>query len=387
MPSSHAPGRTYLVAHPGAELFGSDRMMLESVRGMRDTGARVVVALPETGPLVSELAASGAEVVIVPMLVLRKALLRPRAWGILLRDSLRGAAAIWRLLSRQRPDAVYVSTITIPQWPLVSALRGVPVVSHVHEAEASASRVVNVALYLPHLCARSVLVNSQFSLRTISESLPALAARCQVVHNGVAGPIEPTAPRELIDELRVLYIGRLSPRKGVDDLISAVQLLQDHGVSVHVSLLGSVFPGYEWYEQQLRDLVAEDDGVDVTFLGFRPDVWPVLAEHDVLVVPSRVDEPFGNTAVEGILAHRPVIATDTSGLREAAGGYTTAQLVPPSDPASLARALKRVIEDWEAIGLHVRGSAELATQRHSQTVYQEKVANAVTESTRPSVHH
>lgn len=372
---------TYLVAHPGAELFGSDRMALESVRGFVSAGARVVVALPEQGPLVDELRQAGAAVVIIPMLVLRKSLMHPRSWGRLVRDSLRGLGAAWRLLSSQHPDALYVSTITIPQWPVIGRLRRVPVVSHVHEAEGSAARLVSIVLNAPQLFATRLLVNSEFSLRTMSAAIPALSRRALVVYNGVAGPADAVPPRAEIDELRVLYVGRLSPRKGVDDVLRAGALLAERRVPVRISLLGSVFPGYEWYEDELRSLAAST-GISVAFLGFQPDIWPVLADHDVLVVPSVLDEPFGNTAVEGILAHRPVVATDTSGLREAAGGYPTTILVHPSDPVALADALQGVVEHWSTLRGQVAQSAAMAEKRHSPAAYGERVSAAVAEAAR-----
>ena len=65
-----------------------------------------------------------------------------------------------------------------------------------------------------------------------------------------------------------------------------------------VTLLGTAFEGYEWYEEQLRERAASS-GVDVDFAGFHSDIWPFLEQTDVLVVPSRMAEPFGNTAVEG----------------------------------------------------------------------------------------
>lgn len=370
-------GETYLLVHPGAELFGSDRMLLESARGLAEVADRVVVALPEEGPLVRPLQEAGAEVVIIPLLVLRKALLRPSGWPALVRNTLRGAAAAWRLLRRVRPRAVYVSTITIPQWPIIARLRRVPVISHVHEAEASASRIVNTVLYAPHLLASTLLVNSEFSRRTIAAHLPGLARRAQLVYNGVAGPTTPEEPRETVDDLRVLYVGRLSPRKGVADVLTAVATLRERGIPARASLLGSVFPGYEWFEDELRAQAASMDADAVEFLGFRPDIWAVLAEHDVLVVPSRVDEPFGNTAVEGILAQRPVIASDTSGLREAAGGYATSRLVTPDSPDALADALAQVRADWSALRTEVAASAAQAHERHAPAGYRRAVADAV----------
>ena len=373
---------TCLVVHPGAELFGSDRMMLESVRGLAMAGMRVIVALPERGPLVRKLMDAGAEVVIVPLLVLRKSLLRPAAWPTLIRTTLRDIGAAWRLLRRQAPHVVYVSTVTLPLWPLMSRLLRVPVVSHVHEAEASGSRFVNRVVYAPHLLASAVLVNSTFSRRTIAQTWPSLAARAAIVHNGVVGPDRPTAPREELDGLRVLYIGRLSPRKGVADAVRAIGELNGRGIRASLTILGSVYAGYEWFEQELRELV-DDIGADrVAFIGFRNDIWPVLADHDVLAVPSRMDEPFGNTAVEGVLAGRPVIASDTSGLREAAGGYATTMLVPPGSPEALASAIADVGSRWGAIRAHLESAAAEARRRHAPEAYRAAIAEAVQDVSR-----
>ncbi len=358
-------------------MFGSDRMLLESAIGLVETGARVVVALPSRGLLDVALREAGAEVVIVPMLVLRKTLLTPRGLPLLFRDMFRGVGAAWRLIGRVRPDVVYVSTIIIPQWPVVARLRGARAVSHVHEAEASGSRLVNALLYLPHLASQRVLVNSRFSLETIRAALPALARRAEVVYNGVASPAEPPAPRQRIEgPLRVLYIGRLSPRKGPDLVIEAAALLCAQGVDVSVTLLGAAFDGYEWFEQELRERAAAA-GTEVDFAGFHTDIWPYLADADALVVPSRVDEPFGNTAVEGILARRPVIASDSSGLREAAGGYATARLVPAGDAEALAEALARVGEEWGTITALIDRDRDEAHGRHAPQRYRAHVAGTL----------
>ena len=66
-----------LVTHPSAELYGSDRMLAESVHGLVDAGTDVVVALPSRGPLVPLLEAAGATVVGTSVPVLRKSSLRP----------------------------------------------------------------------------------------------------------------------------------------------------------------------------------------------------------------------------------------------------------------------------------------------------------------------
>lgn len=371
------PRQTALLVHPGAEMFGSDRMLLETAIALVEAGARVVVALPSRGILDEELRRVGAEVVIIPMLVLRKVLLTPRGLPTLFRDTFRGLGAAWRLIGSLRPDVVYVSTIIIPEWPLVARLRRVRAVSHVHEAEASGNALVNAILYSPHLASHRTLVNSRFSLDTLRSALPALARRANVVYNGVASPTQPRPPRDTIEgALRILYVGRLSPRKGPDLVIEAAARLHAEGRAVQVTLLGAVFEGYEWFEQQLREQ-AQDSGVPVEFAGFHTDVWPFLAEADVLVVPSRIDEPFGNTAVEGILALRPVVASDSSGLREAAGGYTAARLVPADDAVAISTALADLADDWDAVRRDIVEDREEALRRHSPSIYRAAIASGV----------
>ncbi|BDV29527.1 glycosyl transferase [Microbacterium terricola] len=372
-------GWTVLAAHPGAELFGSDRMLRESVAGLREAGARVVVAVPSAGPLIDELIALGAEVVIAPTLVLRKALLRPSGWLRLIRETFRGLGSAWRIARRVRPDVLYVSTITIPLWPVVARLRGIPAVSHVHEAEASASRIVNRLLYLPHLLSDGVLVNSRFSQATIRRALPRLAARSEVVLNGVAGPHRPDLPRTTPEgALRVLYMGRLSPRKGPDLVISAAALLAGEGIAVDVTLVGDVFPGYEWFRDELHaQASATPDQVSVTFAGFQPDVWSYVAATDVVVVPSRIDEPFGNTAVEAVLGLRPVVVADTSGLREAAGSYPTAWLVPVDQPSAISAELKAIAESWADVRAELAGSRAEALRRHAPESYRATVRHHI----------
>lgn len=369
-----------LLVHPGAELFGADRMLLESAIGIKESGMDLLVALAEDGPLVSALKAEGIETVTIPMLVLRKALLRPRSWMKLVRGAVSGLVAAWSLITDIEPDSLYVSTVTLPQWPLVGAFRRIPIISHVHEAEGAASRWVNLAIYLPHLVSKVVLVNSEFALQTIRRSLPKLADQAEVVANGVVGPpAVPSEPRGTLEGvLRVLYLGRLSPRKGPDLIIEAASILRARGTDVRVVLAGSTFDGYEWFEEELRAAVRVEGLVEKeVFVGFRPSIWPLLEDHDVLVVPSRMDEPFGNTAVEGVLAHRPVIVSDTTGLREAAAGYPTAQLIHRDDSRALVAALEELVQDWGSIREKVGVSAEMARVRHDPATYRRRISDAV----------
>lgn len=374
-----------LVAHPGAELYGSDRMLAESVRGLVEQGHPVVVALPCSGPLVSELERRGARVVVCPMPVVRKSALAPRGLVALLRDSLRGVRPAWRLVREAGTAAVYVSTITVPLWLLIAAVQRRRVVLHVHEAEGSAPPLLRRLLAAPAVLADTVLVNSRFSHDVLLQSAPRLERRTVVVANGVAGPQQTIAPRSRIEgSARLLYIGRLAPRKGPQVAVECLAELVKRGIDARLDLLGSVFPGYEWFEERLRAQV-QDAGLlsQVSFRGFVPDIWPVLREADVVLIPSVLDEPFGNTAVEAVLAARPTVVSATSGLVEAAAGYSSAQAVTPGDVLAWADAVERILDDWPHYSGSAMSDAETARRRHDPARYRAEVARWTIGGERP----
>ncbi|WP_299038924.1 glycosyltransferase family 4 protein [uncultured Pseudokineococcus sp.] len=372
-------GRAVLVTHPGAELYGSDRVVLETVSALVERGWDVVVALPVDGPLVAAVESAGARVRRCPTPVLRRSALSP---GGLVRLAGEAAAAVVpgaRLLRETGARVVVVNTVTTPLWPLLARCLGRRVVSHVHEAESTASPLARWALTAPLLLAHRVVVNSAFARSVVGSVLPSLGARCELVYNGVPGPAHVSPPREdLSGPVRLLYVGRLSERKGVEDALAAVHLLARRGVEAELDVVGAVYPGNEGFEARLRQqVVREGTAARVRFHGFDRDVWPHLAAADVALVPSRVDEPFGNTAVEAVLSARPCVVSATSGLVEAVAGTASAHLVPPGSPSAIASAVEEIIGGWAQEGRAAQADAVAAARRFAPARYRSDVAGVV----------
>ena len=370
---------TILATNPNPDLYGASRMMLESIRGFREAGWQVAVSIPTRGPLVDAVEAEGARFLACPTPVLRKADATPLGLLRLGWRTLVSIPAGVRLLREVRPDVLYANTIIEPLWLVLARLLRIPVLCHVHEGESEASRLQRRVLALPLLLASSLMVNSRFSMRVLTDSIERLGRRGEVVYNGVAGPPSSTPPRPVPQPpVRLLFVGRLSERKGVQDAVDAVAELGALGVESQLDVVGSVFPGYEWVEDDLRARAATAGTAERVHLrGFTSDVWAHLAAADILLVPSRVDEPFGNTAVEGSLAGRPVVATSTSGLLEATDGMGAAVLVPPGDPRAIAVAVAELVGRWPAVREQALADAERARERYAPAAYRATVRRLV----------
>lgn len=362
--------RSVVLAHPSAELYGSDLQLAETVGAFVGDGHRVTVVLPQDGPLVEVLQQRGARTVVVAFPVLRKAFLNPRGLVRLALDTVRALPAVWRHVGRA--DVVWINTITVPVWLAVARLRRRDLVCHVHEAEDEGHRLIRTGLALPLVLARRIVCNSAAARHSLITVLPALGRRTTVVHNGVAGPDDGPTPlrsRGPGDPARLVLVGRYSPRKGTDVALEAVALLRAEGRDVSLDLCGSTFEGYEWFERDLRDRSGGPDLAGaVDFLGFVRPVWSVLAGADVVLVPSRV-EPFGNTAVEALLAERPLVASRTQGLREIVEDGVTGLHAEPGDPAALAGAIARLLDDPDLARRLAEAGGSDARHRFSTEAY------------------
>lgn len=168
------------------------------------------------------------------------------------------------------------------------------------------------------------------------------AEDCAVIRSGYPGPLHPPR-RRAAGPLRVGFVGGLYPAKGVHVLVEAFAQLRQVDAELHVH--GHL----DWFPDYVAGLRALAGGGRVRFHGaFEPgDVDRVLAELDVLVVPSIWYENMPITIYEAFRNGLPVIATDLGGMAEALGGGAHGLLFPRGDARALAGAVRRLAEDRE----------------------------------------
>jgi glycosyltransferase involved in cell wall biosynthesis len=161
-------------------------------------------------------------------------------------------------------------------------------------------------------------------------------------------------------ELRVLFTGRLDPNKGVDIAVHVVAQLRNKGVSIRLSVAGNVW----FYPQKGVNRNPFQNGLrsamrvgGVDWMGHVPRRFlpEVMRRHDVALVPSRSNEPFGLVVLESMASGLAVVASPRGGLSEACGG--AALIVDPDDTVGIEDVLDRLCSDpaeldsWKARSL------------------------------------
>jgi glycosyltransferase involved in cell wall biosynthesis len=173
------------------------------------------------------------------------------------------------------------------------------------------------------------------------------AGRIHVIHNPIDLDAIAAAAAEAIDTEHVaawqppviVAAGRLADAKNYPLLIEAVALLRAR-LPVQLVILGT---GDR--EASLRAMVTEKQmETFVTFAGFQRNPWRYIARADVFALSSRY-EGFGNVIVEAMACGVPVVATSSPGTREIVADGIDGLLVDRHEPAALAAALARVLEE------------------------------------------
>ena len=190
------------------------------------------------------------------------------------------------------------------------------------------------------------LAVSEFS----AQVLGAPAARTQVIYGGA--DTRRFAPGPGTDRDGVLFVGRLTPHKGIDRLLRALPA----GAALRIAGSGGhdPRPPERDYPALLRRLAQ---GRDVEFLGPVPDAaLPGLYRGaTVLALPSvdrtcygrdvPVSELLGLVALEAMASGTPVVASRIGGLAEVVVDGETGFLVPPGDTEALGDRLARLVSD------------------------------------------
>ena len=162
--------------------------------------------------------------------------------------------------------------------------------------------------------------------------------------------------------IRFLFIGRVMQEKGIDELLKAVQRLNDEGSACMLDIVG---PYEDNYEQQINSYASYPW---FTYHGYQKDVRPYIEDADCFVLPSW-HEGMANTNLECAASGRPVITSNIPGCKEAVIEGVTGLLCEPKNTDSLYAAMKKMMQmTWEA-----RREMGMAGRKHMESDFDKKI--------------
>lgn len=225
---------------------------------------------------------------------------------------------------------------------------------------------------LSHRLADHVIVNSRAARdEEIAAGYP--PERITYVPNGIRVSVNPQGDRDhlgLPQGPLVLSVGQLAEVKGHRDLVEAWPSVRSRHADAHLVFLG---------DGPLRErlaMQAERLGVasSVHLPGFRASVAACLAASDLLALAS-LSEGMPNAVLEAMAVGRAVVATRVGGVPDVVVDGETGLLVPPGDPAALARAIADLLSDASR-----RAAMGAAARRRVEALFSVEAVRVATEA-------
>lgn len=333
--------RGILYVNHEVECGGGEHSLLALLRGLDRERYGPQLLCPEEGPLSHAARELDVPVHLLPMRFTTRAGKLVGLW--------RSARSLRAMLAELSIDLLHANSLHAGYVSLYAATRlDVPVVWHVRDIGYPAAA--------RWACRRAnrVIANS----RATADDLGVETAT--VIYNGVEECFfsAPDTRAEVRDELGVPgdallvgTIGRLDPWKGHEDFLEAAAAVHQMHPSAVFLVVGDLLfescrRNYGNRREQLETHTKKLGLGGITrFLGNREDVPRLLGALDILVHPSVEPEPFGRSIVEAMAAGVPVVATRVGGVPEIVTDEENGLLVPPGDPAALAKQVSRVLGD------------------------------------------
>ena len=317
---------TILLLDQFADLGGAQRCLLDVAPALRQAGWETHAALPGEGPFRQRLAEQG--VTVHPLSLSNYSSGRK---GI--RDAIRFLADVGVVAREIRALAERLDAAVV----YVNGPRVMPAV-----ARAALDRPV-----IFHALSRVTAWNGSALVRravrragatVIAASRFTWDGPARVIYSGVEGP-GPGWSRHASAAPRIGLVGRIAPQKRQKEFVqAATRLPRDWQFSIcGDALFGD--RGAQRYKQEVLALAPPS----VRYLGWRENVYEVLAELDLLVVPSAGEGGVSRVILEAFAAGVPVLALDSGAIPEVVVDGENGFLLRSAAPAEIARRLEELV--------------------------------------------
>jgi glycosyltransferase involved in cell wall biosynthesis len=263
-------------------------------------------------------------------------------------------------LCRQRPDVLilqwWTGTVLHSYLALaaVAKLLNAKVVIEFHEALDTGELRLRFAQAYVRLLSPLLMRMTDGCVVHSSHDLPVLSDRYGL--HGRAQSVIPHGPYDHWEHSRsgkavraapegccnILYFGVIRPYKGLEDLVTAFEMLRPDEVTRYwLTVVGETWENFTVPEERIAGSPYRDRITFINRYVTDQEVAAVFAGADAVVLPyhrGSASGPLHSAMSYGL----PVVVTDVGGLAEAVEEYEGAILTPPQDPGQLCSALRRL---------------------------------------------
>jgi glycosyltransferase involved in cell wall biosynthesis len=188
------------------------------------------------------------------------------------------------------------------------------------------------------------------------EKLGVVRSRISVIYSAPPKRKQGPQPSRMPENFQeILFIGQISPAKGVDRLVSAFRMVANEYPDARLRIVGRIsdYAGDKWARDLAHAAMAEPALQGrIFFPGEIDNIFEILASCGFLVVPSMHAEPFGLVVTEAKAAARPAVIFPRGGLPEQIYSGSDGYVCADTSIEALAEGLRYYLGDPDRVRLH-----------------------------------
>jgi glycosyltransferase involved in cell wall biosynthesis len=359
------------VSH-SAELYGAERVLLQTIEGLNKEKFEPILALPRSGPLEEETKNLGVETVHVPskwwLTEKEKTWKQPFSW-------LWNVKSIFRMsqLIRKRDiDLVFSNSAVNFTGALAAKWRRVPHIWSVHEILEGTSSIVSFLLGKRALVGIISALSTRIIVNSDATGLPfKQRGKVRKVIIGVKKNRGDMVPRSSLrqrfgfgpKDFVVGVVGKIYLEKGQKEVVEAISMIVKTCPQVRLLIVGEA-RDKSYYRKVQKSVLVNHLEKHVVVTGYQKEISSILSTIDLLVVASSV-ESFGRVALEAMSVKTPVLAVRRGGISEVISPGESGFLVESRNPEVLAQAIVSILENRELVRRVAETGCQIVWEKYS----------------------
>lgn len=328
-----------LFIHSSAELYGSDKSLLNIITHVNKEKFKIYVLLPCDGSLVQELKKiQQVNVDIFELAVLRRKNLSLIGGINYFVDFCKSMRFLFKYIEKNEIDIVDTNTSVVFPGAIAAKIMKRKSVWHIREIVKSQfeNRVIS---FMVNSFSDCVIANSKSTAKALKVS----EKKIRVIYNSIG---EISCEKKSNSQIVVGMAGRINGRKGQKLFVDAASEIHKKYPDVIFKIAGDAYTGEEYIRKELEEYIREKKLEQIVILcGQVNNMKEFYSGIDIFVVPSIQPESFGLVVIEAMDCKIPVVATNHGGPTEIIEHGKDGFLVGYNSPEEMVKYILILIEN------------------------------------------
>lgn len=374
--------KNILFIHPGAELYGADKILLEVLKGIDKNLFFPLVIIPNKGPLEDEFKRYNIKYIIYDFPILRRQYFNLFGITKYSFQFIKSLFYIRKIVNKYKINIICSNTLAILEGAVYSKLFKLTHVWHIHEIIKEPKimdkfyKKIVPSLAQNVICVSNAVQNNLFVENNIDYT------NVSVIHNGINITLNNNLcsknikQKLKIDDEKIIIgmVGRINRIKGQSYMVDVTKELIKKYPNLLLIMVGGIFEGQEQLKVDLENKISNNNlQNNIMLIDFDQDVDKYYNIFDIFILPSIKPDSFPTVVLEAMSHGKPIIAHVTGGVNEMVEDNKNGILIYDIDIKSTYNAIEKLIVNEELRQRYGQESKQIMRERFSSDIFYKKI--------------